>query len=77
MEHLRPDALVIRLPHGDSITLVSRVRLLGADQGGTVPIVAIGTELVTEGVAADAQLLEPIDPWNLCRLVARFVVRDD
>ena len=67
MENLLPDAIVARLPHSDLINLVSRIRLREAEQGGTVPIVAIRSEPGAERLSADGYLDEPIDPWRLCR----------
>jgi len=72
MEHLLPDAIVARLPQSDLINLISRIRILEAEQGGAVPIVAIHGEPGAERLLADGALVEPINPWQLCRMVAHF-----
>jgi CheY-like chemotaxis protein len=76
MENLLPDAMIIRLSTSDMFSLVGRIRTLEPDVGGTVPIVAIGRALDRERSAipgCDAYLVEPIEPWDLCRLVVRLV----
>lgn len=79
MQNLLPDAIVIRVANADMFTLVGRVRMLPPDVGGSVPIIGVGPE---EGPAAatlpgcDVYLVEPIDPWQLCRAVADLLRRD-
>lgn len=79
MENLRPDAVVIRMSNADSFSLVGRIRMFPADAGGSVPIVGIGraAQPKTAGVpGCDAYLTEPIDPWELCRVVGHLVTSD-
>jgi len=78
LQNLIPDAIVIRLPPADMFTLIGRIRMLEPDQGGTVPIVGIGREFAVEtagGPGCNAYLVEPIVPWELCRVVFNFVTR--
>lgn len=65
----------------DGDRLIRRVRALKPDDGGVVPAVAVtplGLEADPERLRAvgfDAHLTAPLDPWELCRLVAGLVER--
>jgi len=79
-ETLLPDAIVIRLSNPDMFSLVGRVRLLPPDAGRSVPIVGVLNERQAAGAGSpgcDVCLVEPIDPWELCRVVGHLLTRDD
>jgi CheY-like chemotaxis protein len=79
-EKLLPDAIVIRLLDADMFSLIGRIRMREPADGGTVPIVGVGGQR-GEGAGAlpgcDVYLVEPIDPWALCRIVLAAVTGRD
>jgi CheY-like chemotaxis protein len=80
MKHVKPDALVVNVPSSqDGETFTDVVRSLKPEAGGVLPIVAIATtprdraRLLDAGFSA--VLIAPVDPWELCRLVASFAAQ--
>jgi CheY-like chemotaxis protein len=76
MRLLKPDVVVVDLspPHAAAVAFVARVRALDPDDGGSVPVIAVGDGHATADAArahgCDAHLARPLDPWMLCRAVA-------
>jgi len=78
LDRVHPDVLVtdIAMPGGDGYWLVRELRARVAAQGGHIPAVAITAYGDTHGPARTlaagfaAHLRKPIDPWELCRIVA-------
>ncbi|MGH9895502.1 MAG: hypothetical protein ACREA0_26665 [bacterium] len=80
LENLLPDAIVIRLSNADMFNLVGQVRMCPPDAGGSVPIVGVGRETGPASAvlpSCDAYLVEPIDPWELCRVVGNLATSDE
>lgn len=76
MEQVKPDTIVVTVGGRSSATaaLPLRVRARKPEDGGNVPIVAVARaamEDLPEGV--NAQLSEPIDPWELCRVISTLL----
>jgi len=78
LQRVTPDALVtdIAMPHENGYWLIRELRALDAIKGHRVPAIAItahaeahGPER-TLGAGFDAHLRKPLDPWELCRLIA-------
>lgn len=78
LQRVTPDVLVsdIAMPHEDGYWLIREVRAHGAIKGQRLPAIAItahgeahGPDR-TLGAGFDAHLQKPIDPWELCRLIA-------
>jgi CheY-like chemotaxis protein len=78
-----PDVLLadISMPHHDGYWLIEHVRALPLDRGGALPAIAItghnfphGPER-TLGAGYQAHLRKPIDPWEMCRIVATHARR--
>jgi CheY-like chemotaxis protein len=75
MELLKPDAVVVDLSMANdgAIVFIRGLRALKPDEGGMVPVVAVGdgsipAELIrSRGV--DAYVEKPLEPWQLCRIV--------
>ena len=83
LRRVTPDVVLsdIAMPKDDGYWLIGQIRLLGTNEGGGVPTIAItahGDEHGphrTLGAGFEAHLRKPIDPWELCRTVARAVRR--
>ena len=83
LQRVTPDVIVtdIAMPTNDGYWLVDQIRSRRAEDGGSVPIVAItahGDEHGPQRTLAagfQAHLRKPIDPWELCRAVASLVRR--
>ncbi|HEU4368280.1 MAG TPA: response regulator [Methylomirabilota bacterium] len=77
LRRVLPDVIVcdIAMPQQDGYWFVRSLRALPAEQGGTLPVIAITAHGATHGpdrtLAAgfQAHLRKPIDPWELCRLI--------
>lgn len=75
MELLKPDVVVVDLSMADdgALVFIRGLRALKPDEGGMVPVVAIGdgsipAELMrSRGV--DAYVEKPLESWQLCRVV--------
>ena len=80
MDQVKPDVIVFTLGGGraSASSLARRVRGRKPEDGGNVPIVAVlreGTcEAPPEGV--NAHLPEPLNPWELCRLISTLLSTD-
>ena len=81
MQLLKPDVVVVDFsrPHDEAVTFLGRVRALRPEEGGKVPVLAIGEDSATAEVAQahrfDAHLARPIEPWALCRAVSDLLPR--
>ncbi len=83
LERVAPDVIVtdIAMPTNDGYWLVQQVRARSAEDGGNVPAIAVtayGDEHGphrTLSAGFQAHLRKPIDPWELCRVVASVVRR--
>ena len=83
LDRASPRVLVcdIAMPGGDGYWLVRELRTRAAAAGGAIPAVAITAHGETHGpdrtLAAGfaAHLRKPIDPWELCRVVATLCRR--
>ena len=74
---IKPDVLVVDLTEGDrdGHWLIRQVRALKPEDGGVIPVIALGAgssaNLARAGAAGFvACLVKPIDPWQLCRVIA-------
>lgn len=80
MDQVKPDVLVITIGGNgrSTATFPKRVRMRKPENGGHVPIVAIlrhGAEpTLPEGIAAHLQ--EPLNPWELCRVISTLLATD-
>jgi CheY-like chemotaxis protein len=78
LERVTPDALVtdIAMPTHDGYWLIDKVRSLPVEGAGAVPAIAITAHGETHGpdrtlaVGFQAHLRKPLDPWELCRVLA-------
>lgn len=76
MELLKPDVLIVDFspPTDSPLSLIRSVRALKPEEGGMVAAVAIGDDPESGGLARsrgfDAHVVKPLDPWELCRVVA-------
>jgi len=78
LQRVLPDVIVcdIAMPQQDGYWFVRALRALPAERGGALPVIAITAHGATHGpdrtlsAGFQAHLLKPIDPWDLCRLVA-------
>jgi CheY-like chemotaxis protein len=83
LTRVTPDALVsdIAMPEQDGYWLIHELRALPAAQGGAIPAIALTAHGAAHGpdrtLAAgfQAHLRKPVDPWELCRVVAGLVRR--
>jgi CheY-like chemotaxis protein len=81
LERVTPDVIVgdIAMPTHDGYWLVNSARALPADRGGGIPTVAItahgeghGPDRAL-GAGFQAHLSKPLDPWELCRVLAWLI----
>jgi CheY-like chemotaxis protein len=78
LQRVTPDALVtdIAMPHENGYWLIRELRALDVVKGHRVPAIAITAHAEAHGpertldAGFDAHLRKPIDPWELCRLIA-------
>jgi CheY-like chemotaxis protein len=78
-----PDVIVsdLSMPLETGMTMMQSIRRLPVEHGGTVPALAITAfrhrftraRALTAGF--DAYLEKPVDPWELCRVVAKLAKR--
>jgi CheY-like chemotaxis protein len=81
--YVRPDVLVcdLAMSRETDLTLIQWIRRLPPEDGGTVRALALTAFGETYGKARaftagfDEYATKPIDPWELCRLVAKMVGR--
>ncbi len=78
LQRVAPDVLVtdIAMPHENGYWLIREVHALGAFTGQRVPTIAITAHAEAHGpertlsAGFDAHLQKPVDPWELCRVIA-------
>ena len=75
MALIKPDVLVVDLIERDKDGhwLIRQVRSLKPEDGGVVPVIAVSDAARLAGVDAAgfvACLVKPLDPWQLCRVIA-------
>jgi CheY-like chemotaxis protein len=82
LQRLLPDVIVtdISMPERDGYWLIEQIRRLPPERGGATPTVAVTAHGVRAaeqkaGQAFQAYLGKPIDPWQLCRVVASLAGR--
>jgi CheY-like chemotaxis protein len=82
LQRFLPDVIVsdIAMPEHDGHWLIQQIRSLPSERGGTVPAVAVtayGVHAAQQaaGTAFQAYLAKPLDPWELCRVVASLARR--
>ena len=83
LQRITPDVVVsdIAMPHEDGYWLVRQVRALQGRPPQHLPTVALsghgdvhGPERTLEA-GFDAHLRKPVDPWELCRVIAALAPR--
>lgn len=75
---IKPDVLVVDLTEGDKDGhwLIRQVRSLKPEDGGVVAVIAVSAAGNPAGLARAgaagfvACLVKPLDPWQLCRVIA-------
>jgi CheY-like chemotaxis protein len=83
LSQLVPDIIVcdLAMPEHDGYWFVRSLRARSAAEGGHLPVVAITAHGALHGpdrtlpAGFQAHLRKPIDPWELCRVVASLVRR--
>jgi CheY-like chemotaxis protein len=83
LRYMIPDAVVtdIAMPGESGHQLLKEIRKLPPEHGGTVPVLAVtafGSAFSRERALAEGfneYLTKPLDPWELCRLVAKLIGR--
>jgi CheY-like chemotaxis protein len=76
---LRPDVVVVDFsqPHDAALAFIRRVRDLRREDGGAVPVLAVGevgaTAEVSQTHGFSAHLARPLEPWTLCRAVGNLL----
>jgi len=78
LQRVLPDVIVcdIAMPQHDGYWFVSALRALPIERGGGLPVIAITAHGATHGpdrtlpAGFQAHLRKPVDPWELCRVVA-------
>ena len=75
MNQVKPDVIVISVgPDSPAAGMPRRVRGRKPEDGGNAPIVVVlraDADTVPEG--ANVHLREPLDPWELCRVIATLL----
>jgi len=83
LQRVTPDVVVtdIAMPHENGYWLIREMRALDAVKGHRIPAIAITGHSTLHGpertLAAgfDAHMPKPIDPWELCRVIAALARR--
>jgi CheY-like chemotaxis protein len=78
LERVIPDIVVcdIAMPQRDGYWFIGSLRARPADRGGSVPVIAVTAHGATHGpdrtlpAGFQAHIRKPVDPWELCRVVA-------
>ena len=76
MRRIKPDVIVVAMGDDAAATdaFIRAVRALKPEDGGTVPVVVInardGADESVRSSGCDDCLRPPLDPWELCRVVA-------
>jgi CheY-like chemotaxis protein len=83
LQRVTPDAVVsdIAMPHENGYWLIREMRELEGVRGHRIPAIAITGHADVHGpdrtleAGFDAHLTKPVDPWDLCRVIATLVRR--
>jgi CheY-like chemotaxis protein len=83
LQRVTPDAVVsdIAMPHENGYWLIREMRELEGVRGHRIPAIAITGHADVHGLdrtleaGFDAHLTKPVDPWDLCRVIATLVRR--
>ena len=83
LQRVTPDAVVsdIAMPRENGYWLIREMRALGTVRGHRIPAIAITGHADAHGqeraltAGFDAHLGKPVDPWELCRVIATLVRR--
>ena len=83
LRRMTPDAVVtdIAMPRENGYWLIRELRALDAVKGQRMPAIAIAETSPlhgpdrTLGAGFDVHLSKPVDPWDLCRVVAALARR--
>ena len=78
LRRVLPDIIVcdIAMPHHDGYWFVRSLRALTPEAGAALPVIAITAHGATHGPdrtlasGFQAHIRKPVDPWELCRVVA-------
>ena len=78
IQRVTPDVLLtdISMPRKDGYWLIEQIRSLPPERGGSIPAVAITAHGYTHGpdrtlpAGFKSHLRKPVDPWELCRVLA-------
>jgi CheY-like chemotaxis protein len=81
LHRVLPDIIVcdIAMPNQDGYWFVRSLRARPPESGGGVPVIAITAHGATHGpertlpAGFQAHIRKPVDPWELCRVVAAMV----
>jgi len=83
LQRVTPDAVVsdIAMPHENGYWLIREMRGLEGVRGHRIPAIATTGHADVHGLdrtleaGFDAHLTKPVDPWDLCRVIATLVRR--
>lgn len=83
IERVLPDAVVcdIAMPEHDGYWFLRALRARPPDKGGGIPVLAVTAHGHLHGpdrtlpAGFDAHVRKPIDPWEMCRVLAGLVRR--
>jgi CheY-like chemotaxis protein len=83
LQRLTPDVVVsdVAMPGQDGYWLIREVRALDAVHRRRLPVIALTAHSETHGPSRtlgagfDVHLQKPIDPWDLCRVIASLARR--
>ena len=78
LQRVLPDVIVcdIAMPQQDGYWFVANLRRLPPERGAQLPVIAITAHGTTHGpdrtlpAGFQAHIRKPVDPWELCRVVA-------
>lgn len=79
MQLLKPDVVMVDFtrPEDGGLDFIRSVRALKPEEGGVVAAIAIGDAGENGRLARsrgyDAYVTKPIDPWDLCRVIATLL----
>jgi CheY-like chemotaxis protein len=80
MRLLKPDVVVVAFtrPEDGGLEFIRSVRAMKPEEGGMVAAIAVGEGGANAALARsrgyDAYVAKPLDPWELCRVVASLVL---
>ena len=81
LQRVLPDVIVcdIAMPQHDGYWFVRSLRALPPEAGGRLPVIAVTAHGTTHGpdrtlpAGFQSHLRKPVDPWELCRVVASIM----